>query len=319
MKWEDDAPQASLFLFTFIILWVYVHISKVQGILDQAIRNQRICGNQAFESETVRYAAWNASQHRYNTFKIVLLVIGIISMVVYVATIFITLLEKTPDSSTFDIVTQIGVMLAMLSITIAILAIVYKIFGWKRRAFMINDVDDYRKDIKHIIDVLADIPTATETGDRGTWLRYREILARRIAKRDNMSSPLEAEDMLEDLLVKTDKQAALSALGSPPEIINMMEFDRQRDYTVLLALINKHSATDKVKERISALNRLSNIDKHNPMIKYAKRFKRIHSVLIVATFLAAYAWLRTVMSHKVSGIAIGVFVVVFVTAVYMSL
>lgn len=319
MKWEDVAPQASLFLFTFIILWVYVHISKVQGILDQAIRNQRICGNQAFESETVRYAAWNASQHRYNTFKIVLLVIGIISMVVYVATIFITLLKKTPEIRTSDLVTQLVFMVAMLSITIAILAVVYSIFGWKRRAFMINDVDNYRKDIKHIIDALADIPTPTETGDRGTWLRYRDMLVRRIAKRDNMSSPLEAEDMLEDLLVKTDKQAALSALGSPPEIINVMEFDRQRDYTMLLALINKHSAADKVNDRISALNRLSNIDKHNPMIKYAKRFKRIHSVLIVATFLAAYAWLRTMMSHKVYGIAISIFVVVFVTAMYMSL
>jgi hypothetical protein len=199
---------------------------------------------------------------------------------------------------------------------IAILIVVYSIYGGKRLGFMASYMDGYRADVKMIMDAFARIPRINER-DRG-WLQYREILSKRIAKRLNMSSLYEAEDkvdaMIANIVANKDKP-----MTEPYEILNYIEFDKSRDYDMLLKnIINPYVEPAKLVDTTNALKNLSILDKYNPMDVAENRFKRIKALLIVASFVAAYAWLRLLIHYKLLAIAILAIIILITTGMYMS-
>lgn len=322
MGWEetalDLAPQVSVFLFTFVILWVYIHVNHTNGALQYAVRNQRICDNHSFENETVRYAAWVASLQKYKVMKIVLLVMGILCIVACIVSFGFSVFSIIKESEVLSQnVTRIILVSIIMILVTAILLVVYSVYSWRKHlGFMASSMDSYRADVKAIMNAFAEIP---KTGDRGKWMRYREILSKRIAKRLNMSSLYEAEDKLDSMIgdIVANKDQPMK---EPPEILDYIEFDKSRDYNFILQYVIAPYVKDEntIKETTKSLENLSILDKYNPLDASENRFQRIKTLLIVATFVAAYAWLRLLAHYKLLSIAILTIIIMITTGLYMS-
>lgn len=317
MNWKELSPLVALLLYTFIIIWVYVNISLSEKRLQFAARNQRICGNQAFESETVRWAVWNMSNSSFGTFKIVLLVIGLLAMIACILAIAAAAVNIDPKALDKHKISQILIYAIVFVLIIAMMSVVYDIYGWKKNSFLAASLKGYKQDMKAMVDVFTTMKSTIDLGgDKGKWLSYREVLAKRIAKQHNLNSHLEAEDML-DVQLEEASRLSQRSLSEPPEILACVQFDQQRDFTDIAGIIQKY--TNDLSAAKSALENLKFTDKYNPYFVYERRFKRIQDVIMVATFVAAFAWLRVLASNKVVGIIGIMFFIVFMTGLYMSL
>lgn len=295
-----------LVLPIIILAWIYQMTRSFQATLQAAERNQRICGSNVFERETLRHIAMKAADVDNGTFGISLMVFAIVtaSICLYAGEfliLFVILgakMERTP-------LIVFGVAALVFGGLCYLLAYdMHLNFGAKANRNL-PELDAYREALKAVTDILEGVRKLNQKN--GTWETYRMILAKRIARENNLPSIEEAVTKV-DTMLRDDRDA----------LIEYMEFDLERDYQTLKSLVPlaKSALRDPAYQ---ALDKLASIASFDPMPTYQSRFDRIYLVLgtlMVAITFMGITFLRYYTSVGVIGVTF--FVVVMGFLIYVK-
>lgn len=297
---SDTLVFIALSMFTAMLLFVYISMSKTQSVLQQADRDQRICGTNVMEQETIRYIALQATQKSPVNFKWVLLSLVIASGALGA---LITIGAWLLPGLTTNTITQHILGITLVSVAATIIMVVYQINGWGNRTISITkELLQYKNDLKDACKVFqrASALSIFMAGDTyAPWVQYRNTIVKRIAQVNNLSDTKEAGDMFDAYIADLATLDQQGKLHESP-ILRYVEFHTQRDYPILRELASKQrSSTEPVVVQYiesdfihEALDKLQHLTTYDPLAIYNARFSKVYRTLFAAMFVVVFAWLR---------------------------
>lgn len=306
-------PHHNVFAFallldvTILILMIYVMTSKKQRVLQTAERTQRVCGDNAFEGETLRYTVLQESE---KTAKISRDTV-IASVMINVALTFVLMVsamiaaQPTAGISMIEAVLLnkyviLGAVFFFVNVSLLVIVIssfdrVYKVTGVKDKRLAV--ISDYKDHIETVMKMFKKLREAQrEANDNNTdtlivtrigeWETYRNILGKRLAQSLELSSLQQAKDMVDEFIEELQNRKPHEA-----RILKYIEFGEERDHKILMKLVPKIITNKNEQDDINnALNQLKYMNAFNPAPQVNKEFSSIYLFLAITTIIVAYPW-----------------------------
>lgn len=295
----------TILFVTVLCLYLYMFVRKIQGALQEAERTQRICGDNVFEMETMRWVMSKQMSSNPLQFKITFLVIASISALVASCLLI---------SSAFQTERQAfaNVILGYVSLTITwgLVAWVTFVFGTiPQNKLSTSVLNDYQKDLKIMKDFFQAVVQTTATNDTvyGAYERFKERIVRRIAKVRNYTSIHDAEDQYDEMAQKDVTQ-----------LIGFIEFHGSRDYDILKEMVQEFKGTIKNSGGVErAVEALQNLQEYNPKAQLGKKLRGTYILLAILSFFIGFIWVRLLADNVSHIVIILTFVTVMVAVVFM--
>lgn len=141
--------------------------------------------------------------------------------------------------------------------------------------------------------VFAQVEAAKEKGQVvGAWERYKQVLAKRVARERQLPTIEEAENQVDEMLA-----------SQRYELIGYIEFDLERDYSTLMEFLPIiHNTEIQV-----TLEKLAASDGLNPMDAYQQRFRNIYVVLACMSTVIGLMWIYKIREN----VSLSMFTMVF--------
>lgn len=288
----------TVFLFTVSQLWLYNQVRTFQQHLEAPKRLQRICGENAFEKETIRWSVREYSNSNDLDKKIIGLVLCCIALGLAVFLI--------PSSLISDSTFVLYVIIVALSF--AYLNLVHSKLGYlaQNKIAKHDLVIKYTSDLNTIKEFVRVSIHSDNYQPNGAYRRLRENILKRIILESNFESVKDAEDAYASF-VKSDINV----------LLGYIEFHEDRDYIILKEMMENMlslSADDKSKIT-SSLENLKLQSTYDFITTFHESFKLVNIAFVVLAFVLGYIWTRilsTSFSYSTTIIAF-VFAILVIT------
>ncbi len=309
----SESIKRLLFLLAIIVpvivlAWVYNTVSKFQATLQETQRKQRICGVHALERETTRYVAYKLAEEEKDNFGLAFTIIGLIATGVCEAVgVYLLAIGMSTLNLQFALV---GVaFLVTLAMTLLLVFNVSEFLQAKKEKKP-RVLQEYGEALDAVKNMFGHLNTYLATNKNSTWENYRLVLAKRVARVNNLPSIEEAE------------QKVVSMLASDrDELIGYIEFDHERDYDIITRLAKPYIIPyTPLQKASSALEKLASPNTFDPLPAYQPRFDRMYIILSVSMTSVSLIWLILIRNRAgIEGIAIAFFLVVIMILVYSGM
>lgn len=291
-----------------ILAWVYTVVSSFQATLQEAQRKQRICGTNVFERETVRHVAYKLANQEKDAFGLALLIIGLIAICACAGSgMYFVFAGLSPLNLQFALVgIAFFVMIGMAMMLIFDISFIVNAKKDNKPPI----IQEYSDALNAIKRMFKDLNAYLATNKNSTWETYRLVLAKRVARENNLPSIEEAEGKVLSMLT-SDRD----------ELLGYVEFDLERDYNTLKQFANtyimNHNSMIKAQ---SALEKLASPTTFDPLPAYQSQFDRMYLNLGVLMTAVSLIWLIIIRNRAgLVGVSAAFFFVVIVFLVYSKI
>lgn len=258
----------SLIFFAITLVTVYSHTSSFMGNLEKAKRDVRICGSHAFERENVRFIALSSVDTNRQLYHGILITFAVITIALAVA-------DRVMYKHKYLSWTDNAIPLAIILLTIPLVITGY--YHFTKKNLFISKVKQYQSTLKTVEKIFAH-----KTDNTTAWVRYHEVLLKRVSRDQNLYSVKDAEDYIKNLIDDQNYR----------ELVGFVEFATDRDYSMLKDLAATIPRKETRADIENAIEKLSITSQYDPIKSYQTYFTPVYVFVCLGAFLCGYLFHR---------------------------